>query len=383
MPSSRRVIYAPELCADACLLFSYSTATDRSFRLRHHGSRQSVEIRPEHCAAHVTTSWIRSQVRRDEAAAGSSFGDAGYWRARLTDYAQNWLGVSSGEATFNPAHIHGSIPCPDPMPLLRAAFSAGAGVSGCRFPLADPQRLLSTVKGRKPQDLERIYTSRRSEDYVTWALVCAWRRCRPDWWKAVVELAAEQAPGVDTALFASEDPVVQPWLQQASPPEYERLSRSRMAASSDPSLSARAMDDRPVEGVSEIDLAFVGRSFRVFVEAKLDSDLSLATKYDPTRNQIARGVDCLIEHAGGLAAAWWMFVKDTEPSRLYTGLIQDYRRDPRLLHRLLPHRQLGEIEVICSRLAMITWDQLLRALCLERMDRDLAAVLDEVRDRLS
>ncbi len=376
MSSCRRVIYAPELCANACLLFSYTNGSPRSFRLRHHSAAGSVEIAPNHCGSHVNTAWIQSRVRNEEIARGPSFDNRDFWQVRLNEYASSWIGSTPSGPTFNPTHF----------PAVRlGGVSAARGVGfgrTSRFPFLDLDLLMSSPKGRKPQDLERMLESQNSEDYVTWALVCAWKRCRPEWWGGIVELAAAQAPGLDAGLFGSCVPAVNPWLRVASPASYERLSRERMTASSDPTLSDRAADPKPVEGESEIDLAFISPAYVVFVEAKLGADISLCTKYDPSRNQIARNIDCALEHAAGRPAAMWMFVRDMGASRLYTGLINDYRRDPRQLQRLLPHRSPDEVELLCGRLAVITWEALLGALC---VDTDVAAVrevLDEVRGRL-
>jgi hypothetical protein len=374
MASVRRVIYAPEICAGACLLFSYTAATDRSFRLRHHGSAGSIEIIPEHCAGYVTTDWIRSRIRREQVADHVSFEKATFWTDRLTEYGQEWIGPAAGEPVFDPTHFPavptgGRTPC-----------APGNALS--RFPLLDMDLLLSSPKGRKPQDLHRMTTSPNSEDYVTWALVCAWKRCGPEWWRAILTLAADQAGGLDPQLFGGEVPEVKPWLRLASPPGYEELSRARMAASSDLTLSTRAQDPRAVEGESEIDLAFVSPRYVVFVESKLGSDLSMCTTYDPSRNQLVRSIDCALEYGCSRPTAVWMFVRDVAATRLYTALVDDYRRDPRQLHRLLPHRSLEEVEGISSRLAVITWEALLGTLCLNDEDATLMEVLDEVRRRL-
>src|SRR5687767_277878 len=107
MASVRRVIYAPEICANACLLFSYTSALERSFRLRHHGPAGSVEIRPDHCADYVTTDWIRSRIVREQVADRKKFDQASFWRDRLIGYAENWLGSGAGEPTFNAMHFPG------------------------------------------------------------------------------------------------------------------------------------------------------------------------------------------------------------------------------------------------------------------------------------
>ncbi|MGV3722557.1 MAG: hypothetical protein ACO1SX_16745 [Actinomycetota bacterium] len=325
MASVRRIIYAPELCADACLLFSFTSASDRSFRLRHHGPSGSVELGPEHCAAYVTTAWIRSRIRREAVAERVTFEYAGFWRSHLLEYAACWLGARSGAPTFAGVHF------PALRPVSSEEGPGGDALGATQFPFLDFDRLRASAKGRKPVDLARMTHSPQSEDYVTWALVCAWRRCRPEWWSTLVQLAAKQAPGLDPQQFGAsgpEPPEVRPWLPLASPDAYEQLSRARLAASSDPHLAARATDPRPVEGESEIDLAFVSPAFVVFVEAKLGADLSLSTKYDPSRNQLVRNVDCALEHAAVRPAAVWLFVRDTGPSRLYTSLVDDYRREP-------------------------------------------------------
>jgi hypothetical protein len=52
-----------------------------------------------------------------------------------------------------------------------------------------------------------------------------------------------------------------------------------------------------VEGNSEIDVVIESTSLLIDVEAKLDSDISMRTTYDPSRNQIVRNIDCVMEAA--------------------------------------------------------------------------------------
>ena len=47
-----------------------------------------------------------------------------------------------------------------------------------------------------------------------------------------------------------------------------------------------------------MDTIFEGGGFLIFVEAKLGSDVSQRTTYDPLRNQIERNIDCAVEEAG-------------------------------------------------------------------------------------
>ena len=68
-----------------------------------------------------------------------------------------------------------------------------------------------------------------------------------------------------------------------------------MAASTEGAHRERAGDPRPVEGDTEVDITIEGSGVLWFLEAKLHSDLSASTTYDPSRNQLARKIDVLLE----------------------------------------------------------------------------------------
>jgi hypothetical protein len=72
----------------------------------------------------------------------------------------------------------------------------------------------------------------------------------------------------------------------------------------------RSQDPRPVEGDSEIDVILQNSVLVVFAEAKLGSDISSSTTYDPHRNQIVRNIDCVLDWANGRAPLFWMLVRD-------------------------------------------------------------------------
>jgi hypothetical protein len=113
-----------------------------------------------------------------------------------------------------------------------------------------------------------------------------------------------------------------------------------------------------VEGASEIDITLEGRGYLIYVEAKLGSDLSLTTTYDPERNQIARNIDCVLEYCGPRRPAFWMFVRDRAATRAYVQLMDRYRAAAEL-RRALPHREEARLAEIASGLAIITWAELL------------------------
>lgn len=58
----------------------------------------------------------------------------------------------------------------------------------------------------------------------------------------------------------------------------------RLAESQCPSWVMRSKDPKPVEGNSEIALVLSTRNPLGFIEAKLGSDVSMTTTYDPARN---------------------------------------------------------------------------------------------------
>lgn len=124
----------------------------------------------------------------------------------------------------------------------------------------------------------------------------------------------------------------------AAPGAYEALSRERM---------------NPVEGPSEIDITLEGRSYIIYVEAKLGSGVSLSTTCDPERNQIARNIDCVLEACGKRRPVFWMFVRDRQPTRAYVQMMDRYRSDGEL-NRSLPHRAAGRLREVASSLAVVT-----------------------------
>jgi len=134
-----------------------------------------------------------------------------------------------------------------------------------------------------------------------------------------------------------------------------------MRAADKPVWRKRSLEVNPVEGASEIDITLEGRRYVVFVEAKLSSDVSLATTYDPARNQIARNIDCVLEVCRQRRPTFWMFVRDRQPTRAYMQLMARYR-SPSELHLSLPHRAMTRLGDVVAGLAVVTWSELLALL---------------------
>ena len=98
----------------------------------------------------------------------------------------------------------------------------------------------------------------------------------------------------------------------------------------------------------------------IFVEAKLGSDVSQITKYDPLRNQIVRNIDCALDQAGSRVPMFWMLVRDKERERLYVQLIDRYRTDPDALAQELPHRDLARVIGLAKNLSVVLWRDLVQ-----------------------
>ena len=153
------------------------------------------------------------------------------------------------------------------------------------FPFVDLERLLLHPKANKPNDLHRILKSRKSEDWVTWNVLQAIQQRDPvSWWPEFVSLANTHAPALDKSLAYSTPPAIHFWCTVPTPPEYERVSRLRMASSDKAEWRKRAQNPKPVEGPTEVDAVLDGDDYLIFVEAKLYSDVSERTTYDPLRN---------------------------------------------------------------------------------------------------
>ena len=114
----------------------------------------------------------------------------------------------------------------------------------------------------------------------------------------------------------------------------------------------------------------------VYVEAKLNADISMRTTYDDCRNQIVRNIDCLLESAAGRDAAFWMFVREAGPGRAYYHLIKTYQQNPEALIRELPHRDPAALKSIARNLTILTWRDIASDTCDPKPeDDDLTAAV--------
>jgi hypothetical protein len=345
--SKRRLLYNKRVAPNTFVFFFHRGPSETSWSVRDYSVPGSVGLRyasdfQDADGRIPLASEIRAAAECDCPAPVHRTTDIDHWHAAIKARNAEYL---AGEWSAPPAAT-----------VLIPRTQPTDGTPTPSFPILNLPKLMASPKARKRGDIERILHSENSEDYVTWnffqllGLVPA-----ESWWPAFLRVA-----GV-TSLDPGDTPAVRLWQTVAAPKAYEASSRERMRTSNKPAWCKRSFDMEPVEGPSEIDITFEGRGYIVFVEAKLGSDVSRRTTYDPKRNQIARNIDCALEVCGKRRPVFWMFVRDRQPTRRYVKLMESYRVASEL-SRSLPHRVAARLEEIAAGLVVVTWSELLALL---------------------
>jgi hypothetical protein len=337
------MVLVPEVNPQSFLFFFEKGTTGFSYSLRDYSIPNHVTER------HARDfGWCADEVRRK----ATHILDAPYMDVNLLEEWHSYTSALNASLGLGQPE---SLILPPPIPAMHGR---NGGALPSAFPLLNPDALAALPKSAKRGDLRRMLESPQSEDWVTWNLLNLLLSSRPDTWWAKLSAQMRQANPNLQALAPTMVPEVRFWQTVSSPKEYEALSRERMRRSSDPMASARSRDPQPVEGDSEIDLIVESPSLLIYIEAKLDSDISWRTTHDPARNQIIRNIDCLLESARGRTPFFWMFVRDASPDRAYTQLMRKYREDPKTLARELPHRDPLLLEKVAQGLTIVTWREI-------------------------
>ena len=328
----RHWLLLPDLFPHTVVSFYWkddARAPGKSWRIRDYSSGGKEERGPTH--HNLTHSQILAGARWEEAAPVVAVDDR-YWVSetrRLND-------------------VHRAALRPRPEGARPPSADSARAPAVASVPVLD-EATLRRLRGGKA--LDRMLTSPKSEDWVSWTVFRTLER-QPGWWPNLLRLANHA--DIDAAAI----PTVKLWRPLSSPRAYEKASRARMAASAEDAQRARADDPKPVEGDTEVDIVIEGADVLWFLEAKLHSDLSASTTYDPTRNQLARNIDVLLERAAGRRALMSLVVLDRQPDRFHTQLVARYRADPGTLHALLPHRLRSEVDAVVRDLRVVLWRDL-------------------------
>jgi hypothetical protein len=131
------------------------------------------------------------------------------------------------------------------------------------------------------------------------------------------------------------------------------------------------LDEEKLEGNSKIDAVFINETnnFAALIEAKVTSDLSHDVRYDLTRNQFARFLDCLIEPSISKKSNFVLkpdkmlfvllspkIVRDNPNSRFYGMKFKEYTRNSLTIGQDLPHRSDVDWNNLSKRLGWLTWE---------------------------
>jgi hypothetical protein len=365
----RQMIFAPDINPNSFVFFFQKGDSGNSWSIRDYsepnrasGARYAHEFG-------FSADQLWSKVMQNFDAPTHSTADLGFWHRHTQELNRSHLGHRAGSAT--------------PIVTFRPVPTATERREP--YPILDRDRFERHPKARKPQDRDRMLFSQASEDWVTWtAFRLLERYACTSWWRDLVDRAKAENPQLALPHDWDETPEVRLWRSVSSPSGYEKASRERMRSSNNPVWVARSLDRRPVEGASEIDIILQNRVLVVFLEAKLGSDISLSTTYDPHRNQIIRNIDCVLDRAEGRVPMFWMLVRDAGQSRSYTQVLNHYRTNPEVLAGELRHHDAERVIDLARNLGLILWkDLVLQAASLSTSDdKDLIFIKNELRRRV-
>ena len=369
----RRMMFIPELNPKSFVFFFERGNSGASWSIRDYSIRNRVkEYGPQDFPWNADDICLKAEQSFD--APTHQTGDLAFWHQHTRECNARYL----GSVDIIPSAIAA---------VALAPVSATARVvvvpPSESIPILNLEQLQDLPKGRKAQDMDRILHSSNSEDWTTWNFFqILFKQFPIGWWGHIVSAARRRNSDLDFPFDDRFLPASRFWMPVRSPSTYEARSRARMLASDNPAWISRAQLPDPVEGSSEIDISFEHDKFVVFIEAKLGSDISMFTSHDPQRNQIARNIDCLIEKAGDRMPIFWLLVRDNEPARAYVQLMNAYKRDPSLLARDLPHRDVETLHHIARNLTVLLWSDFYELVCSPGIDSEVNAVKQELERRI-
>jgi hypothetical protein len=339
----RKLIYCPEINDSSVVLF-FEKGDQGAWSVRDYSQSGTVTVRYAR-EFNFSPRSLSELIRQSIEVPVVSTTDLDFWH-RLT------MEANAGLALVQPVA--------STLPMASEASDKGVERASDQFQMLEKDRLMALPKALKGSDMRRMLYSPNSEDWVTWNAFAIVESLAPaTWWQDFVGLARHENPALALPDGWAQRPTVSLWRCVPAPRDYEKNSRARLNASRIDEWISRSQKPGPVEGDSEIDITIQNDALTLFVEAKLSSDISARTKYDPERNQIVRNIDCLIDNARSTVPMFWMLVRDSGAGRAYTQLIEKYRNHPALLVEALPHRDPLVLRQIAQRFSMILWKDFL------------------------
>lgn len=262
----RQMVFIPEVNPESFLFFFERSG---SWSLRDYSMPHTVrETRPRDLG--WSADMLRMKTRHSYDAPTIDTNNLAHWHQFTKDLNRTILkaGARDEAEETRPALV---------------AMPAATAPSG--YPVVNRKELERALQSRRASESGRVLGSANSEDWVSWNVLNLLPVVLGEgWWDHVVTLARRANPELARVKLGRATPTVEFWLRAAAPVAYEAASRERMRLSMDPGVRARSLNPASVEGESEIDIAFTTPGLRIFVEAKLGSDISLHTTYGTTRN---------------------------------------------------------------------------------------------------
>ena len=260
--------------------------------------------------------------------------------------------------------------------LARRASKALA--AECYPVLAEPDFLEATAH-LTAFERERILRSPRSTEWTVWNAMQLLVAARPQgWWNDLTREAAIVNPG-NQFSYGVGQPGVEFWRPVNPSSGYDQWRRVQMNQNPrNGREQMRAMDVKPLEGPTRVDLCVDGGSWLVFAESGMR--MSMRTPEDPRRNRLVQLADCLVTEAKGRPCALWVMGRDRSADREYVQLVERYRSSPEMFAAELPYHPAELLYKLAQRLTVLRWSDVLGAL-VERQRTD-EAIMVRVRKEL-
>ena len=263
--------------------------------------------------------------------------------------------------------------------FLASKTSRLIAVSSGGYPVVAEAEFLRATAHLTAFERERILRSPRSQEWTVWNAMQLLMEARPaGWWNDVGREAAVLNPG-NQFSYGVGPPGVEFWKPVGASSAYDQWRRVQMAQSPrNGREKVRAMDSKPLELPTRVDMAFDGGSWLVFAESGVR--MGMRTAEDPRRNRLVQLADCLMTEAKGRPCALWVLGRDRSPEREYVQLVERYRSSPEMFAAELPYHPAEALYKLAQRLTVLRWSDVVGGLVARQVSDD--PVMARVRKEL-
>ena len=240
-----------------------------------------------------------------------------------------------------------------------------------------------------PFERDRIQHSTRSSHWTTWNAMQILISAHPHgWWTNLGREASSLNP-CNQFCYAVGTPAVEFWKEVAPSDAlssgYDQWRRNHMRqAPRNGRERLRALDLKPLEPPTRVDLCFDGGGWLVFAESTIRHDASMGTPEDPRRNRLIQLADCLVTAAKGRPCALWILARDRSPDHEFVQMMERYRSSPEMFAAELPYHPAEILYKLAQRLTVLRWSDVMGPILDRRGSDDpvTACVRKELRRRI-